>query len=255
MTTWSRILVWLCLGGVLAFLYAPLLPPLLLAVRDPATGSTTLQNFGTIHSDPTLVGALTNSVLLAAIVGITAPLLGLAAAQAVRSFGIPSIIVTVILLPLFIPGVSMGVSTSLFFNLTGIDPSILTMATVQTLWALPFAFLIILTVMSGFDTLYLEAAYICGANRAQAFWDVELPQIAPGITGAATFSVILSFNETIRTAVVQGGNNTIQTFIWSRYQQVGLTPNMYALMSIIIAITLLLILVLVALGRQRHPAM
>jgi ABC-type spermidine/putrescine transport system permease subunit II len=255
MTTWSRILVRLCLGGVLAFLYAPLLPPLLLAVRDPATGSTTLQNFGTIHSDPTLVGALTNSVLLAAIVGITAPLLGLAAAQAVRSFGIPRIIVTVILLPLFIPGVSMGVSTSLFFNLTGIDPSILTMATVQTLWALPFAFLIILTVMSGFDTLYLEAAYICGANRAQAFWDVELPQIAPGINGAATFSVILSFNETIRTAVVQGGNNTIQTFIWSRYQQVGLTPNMYALMSIIIAITLLLILVLVALGRQRHPAM
>ena len=86
----------------------------------------------------------------------------------------PRLIVTVILLPLFIPGVSMGVSTSLFFSLTGIDPSILTMATVQTLWALPFAFLIILTVMSGFDTLYLEAAYICGANRAHAFWDVEL---------------------------------------------------------------------------------
>jgi ABC-type spermidine/putrescine transport system permease subunit II len=128
------------------------------------------------------------------------------------------------------------------------------MATAQTLWALPFAFLIILTVMSGFDTLYLEAAYTCGANRARAFWDVELPQIASGISGAATFSVILSFNETVRTAVVQGGNNTVQTFIWSRYQQVGLTPNMYALMSIIIAVTLLLILVLVALGRKRQPA-
>jgi spermidine/putrescine transport system permease protein len=254
MNFWSRILLWLCLAGVLGFLYAPLLPPLLLAIRDPATGGITLHNFGTIHSDPTLVGALTNSVLLAAIVGVTAPLLGLAAAQAVRYFGVPRLILTVILLPLFIPGVSMGVSTSLFFNLTGIDPSILTMATVQTLWALPFAFLVILTVMSGFDTLYLEAAYTCGANRTQAFWDVELPQIAPGISGAATFSVILSFNETVRTAVVQGGNNTVQTFIWSRYQQVGLTPNMYALMSIIIAITLLLVLVLVALGRERHPA-
>ena len=254
MNSWSRILIWLCLAGVLAFLYAPLLPPLLLAIRDPTTGTSTLQNFGTIHSDPTLVGALTNSVLLAAIVGVTAPLLGLAAAQAVRSFGVPRLIVTVILLPLFIPGVSMGVSTSLFFNLTGIEPSLLTMATVQTLWALPFAFLIILTVMSSFDPLYLEAAYTCGANRTQAFREVELPQIAPGISGAATFSVILSFNETVRTAVVQGGNNTVQTFIWSRYQQVGLTPNMYALMTIIIAVTLLLILVLVALGRERHPA-
>ena len=225
-----------------------------LPFRIRKLGRITLQNFGAIHSDPALVGALTNSVLLAAIVGVIAPLLGLAAAQAVRSFGVPRLIVTVILLPLFIPGVSMGVSTSLFFNLTRIDPSILTMATVQTLWALPFAFLIILTVMSGFDTLYLEAAYTCGANRAQAFWEIELPQIAPGISGAATFSVILSFNETIRTAVVQGGNNTIQTFIWSRYQQVGLTPNMYALMSVIIAVTLLLVLVLVAVGWQRQPA-
>jgi putative spermidine/putrescine transport system permease protein/spermidine/putrescine transport system permease protein len=254
MKSWSRILIWLCLAGVLGFLYAPLLPPLLLAVRDSTTGNITLQNFGTIHSDPTLVGALTNSVLLAAIVGVAAPLLGLAAAQAVRYFGVPRLIVTVILLPLFIPGVSMGVSSSLFFNLTGFEPSLLTMATVQTLWALPFAFLIILTVMAGFDTLYLEAAYTCGANRTQAFWDIEVPQIAPGISGAATFSVILSFNETVRTAVVQGGNNTVQTFIWSRYQQVGLTPNMYALMTIIIAITLLLILVLVILGRERHPA-
>jgi len=251
----SRPLVWLCLAAILVFLYVPLLPPLLLAIQDPATGQATLQNFGAIHTDPTLVGALINSVVLAAIVGVAAPMLGLAAAQAVRSFRLPRLIVTVILLPLFIPGVSMGVSTSLFFNLSGIDPSLLTMATVQTLWALPFAFLIILTVMSGFDTLYLEAAYTCGANRAQAFWDVELPQIASGISGAATFSVILSFNETVRTAVVQGGNNTVQTFIWSRYQQVGLTPNMYALMSIIIAITLLLILVLVALGRKRQAAM
>ncbi|ANY84971.1 hypothetical protein BB934_42885 (plasmid) [Microvirga ossetica] len=250
----TNILVWLCLAAILAFLYAPLLPPLLLAIQDPATGKATFQNFATIHSDPTLVGALINSIVLAAIVGVAAPLLGLAAAQAVRSFGVPRFIVTVILLPLFIPGVSMGVSTSLFFNLTGIDPSLLTMATVQTLWALPFAFLIILTVMSGFDTLYLEAAYTCGANRAQAFWEIELPQIASGISGAATFSIILSFNETVRTAVVQGGNNTVQTFIWSRYQQVGLTPNMYALMSIIIAVTLLLIVVLVALGRKRQPA-
>jgi len=38
----------------------------------------------------------------------------------------------------------------------------------------------------------------------QAFVDIELPLIRPGILGAATFSLILSFNETIRTAAVQG---------------------------------------------------
>ena len=80
-----------------------------------------------------------------------------------------------------------------------------------------------------------------GANRVQAFIEVELPQIRQGIIGAALFSLILSFNETIRTAVVQGGRNTVQTYLWSQYQQIGLSPNLYALMSVLIAATLLLI--------------
>ena len=70
------------------------------------------------------------------------------------------------------------------------------------LWALPFAFLVILTAMANFDQVYLEAAYMSGAGRLRAFFEVELPQIHPGILGAAVFSLIISFNETIRTAVV-----------------------------------------------------
>ena len=33
----------------------------------------------------------------------------------------------------------------------------------------------------------------------------------------------------------------MQTYIWSRYLQVGLTPSIYALMSLMILLTLLLI--------------
>ena len=40
--------------------------------------------------------------------------------------------------------------------------------------------------------------------RWQAFRDIELPLIAPGIFGAASFSLIISINETVRTSVVQG---------------------------------------------------
>ncbi|MGF1528623.1 MAG: ABC transporter permease [Candidatus Competibacterales bacterium] len=144
----------------------------------------------------------------------------------------------VALLPLFVPGVTLGVAAAVCFQLLGLAPSLLTIGVVQTLWALPFAFLIILTSMASFDPRFLEAAYVSGANRRQAFVEVELPLIARGIGGAALFSVILSFNETLRTTTVQGSYNTIQTLIWSRYQQVGLTPDLYALMSLIIAGTL-----------------
>ena len=77
-----------------------------------------------------------------------------------------------------------------------------------------------------------------GANRLGRFLDIELPLIRPGIVGAATFSLILSFNETIRTSVVQGRYNTVQTYIWSTYKQIGLSPALYALMSLLIVLTL-----------------
>jgi spermidine/putrescine transport system permease protein len=246
----ATLVVWLGLGSVILFLYAPLLLPLVLAFTDPVTGRSTLSNFTSVLRDRTLLGGLENSLYLGVVVAFTAPTLGLAAAQAVRMFRAPRLIMMIVLLPLFIPGVSMGVSTGLFFEFASLRPSLLTMGIVQTLWALPFAFLIILTAMSGFDPIYLEAAYTCGANRIQAFREIELPQIASGLTGAVTCSAILSFNETVRTAVVQGGNTTIQTFIWSRYQQVGLTPAMHALMSLLIAFTLILVFVLLLAERQ-----
>jgi putative spermidine/putrescine transport system permease protein/spermidine/putrescine transport system permease protein len=118
------------------------------------------------------------------------------------------------------------------------------MVAVQVIWALPFAFLIILTVMANFDQAYREAAYMSGANRLQAFFEIELPQIHPGLLGAAIFSLILSFNETVRTSVVKGGTDTVQTYLWSQYQQVGLSPNVFALMTALIAGTLVLLALL-----------
>jgi spermidine/putrescine transport system permease protein len=108
---------------------------------------------------------------------------------------------------------------------------------------------VILTVMAGFDPIYLEAAYMNGANRLQAFRDVELPLIRTGIIGAASFSLILSFNETVRTSIVQGPLNTVQTYIWSTFTQVGLSPALYALMSLLIILTLLLVAVFLLGGR------
>ena len=119
----------------------------------------------------------------------------------------PRLIIALVLLPLFVPGISMGLATGLFFQILGFKPSLLTITAVQVLWALPFAFLIILTVMASFDQVYLEAAYMSGAGRVRAFLEVELPQIHQGILGAAVFSLIISFNETIRTSVVQGAQH------------------------------------------------
>ena len=245
---------WLLVGLILLFLYAPLIPPAINSFGGLESSDAWYKNYAAIFTDQRLMEAGRVSIIVGLLVASISPFLALLAAEALRVWRAPKLILGVLLIPLFVPGISMGVATALFFQALGISPSLGTIVAVQVIWALPFAFLIILTVMANFDPVYREAAYMSGANRLQAFFEVELPQIHQGILGAAIFSLILSFNETIRTSVVQGGRNTLQTYLWSQYQQVGLSPNLYALMTLLIVGTLTLIagLVFIDLRAQKN---
>lgn len=243
--------MWFLIGLVLFVLYMPIVPVLVLSVRGEAAGEWTLRWYYELSQTAMILKALRTTAIIAGLVGALATVLGLLAALSIRELGIPRIILLAMLLPLFIPGVSMGLASALLFSMSGIPSSILTIVIVQTVWALPFATLIILTVMAAFDPTYLEAAYVAGASRWQAFRDIEFPLIAPGVYGAASFSLIISINETIRTSVVQGPWNTIPTYIWSTYKQVGLSPVLYALMGLIIVSTIILALSYLALSRPR----
>lgn len=254
----GRIVLWMLTVLVLVFLYAPLVPPLILSAtaRDQlgqiaGQPELTLRWYVEMWQNPILVDSFKTSVGIATFVGLATPILAILAAMAVREFRIPRFIIVLMLLPLFVPGISMGLSMAFFFQLVGVEPTLLSIVTVHIVWALPFAFLIVLTVMTTFDPVYLEAAYLSGATRWRAFLDVELPLVFPGVLGAAVFSAILSFNETVRTTMVQGPHNTIQTYIWSTYKQIGLTPTLFALMGLLTAVTFALALALSMLGSQQ----
>lgn len=243
---------WVYIAGVLAFLWLPLVPPLLFSLGSEAGSGFTWHWYVTLWQNPVLIGAIRTSALLGALTGVIAPVFALLGAMAVREWRASRAVLMLMLTPLFIPGVSMGLGSAFLFHLLHVDPSMWTILTVHILWSLPFALLIILTAMATFDPMYLEAAYVHGANRMRAFLDVELPLIRPGIAGAATFSLILSLNETVRTGLVQGPLNTVQTYVWSTFLQVGLSPALYALMSLLIVLTLVLIFAFPALGGARR---
>jgi ABC-type spermidine/putrescine transport system permease subunit II len=254
-TSIQRGAVWVLVCAVLAFLYVPLTPPLLFSMSADGTGDVigqfTLRWYVEMWRNPILTGSIETSLLVALAAGIATPLLALLAAMAVRELRAPRLLTLVFLLPLFIPAVSMGLAMAIFFRLTGVPPSLWAICLVHIMWALPFAFLIILTVMATFDPIYLEAAYVHGAGRWRAFRDIELPLIWPGVSGAGVFAMILSFNETVRTALVQGPYNTVQTYIWATYLQIGLSPTLYALMSLLILVTLALMAVTSVLRGRR----
>jgi spermidine/putrescine transport system permease protein len=244
-STAMRYVMWGWTAVALILLYLPMVPPPIFSLGDKgvayALRHPSLAAYGEIWSQPVLLQAIWNSLSVALVVGLVTPTLAVLAAMGVRELRIPRVVLLLTLLPLFIPGVSMGLATAFLFQRIGLEPSLLSMCIVNVLWALPFSFLVVLTVMSNFDTVQLEAAWMLGSNHWNAFWNVEFPSIRPGIVGSSTFSMILSFNETARTSLVQGANNTVQTYIWSTYKQVGLSPTLYALMTLLIIVTLALV--------------
>jgi ABC-type spermidine/putrescine transport system permease subunit II len=247
---WS---VWVIIILVLVILYAPTLPVILLSFTD-GQGAFSLAGYAELLRTDIVLRAIRTTAIVGIIVAALSSALGLLAAISIREFGLPRLILLCMLLPLFIPGVSMGLASALLFKMLGIAPSLITITIVQTMWALPFSTLIILTVMAAFDPAYIEAAYVAGANRLQAFRDIEFPLIAPGIYGAASFAFILSINETIRTSSVQGPWNTIATYIWSSYKQVGLSPVLYSLMGLIIISTFVIAAAYLAVTARGRPA-
>lgn len=246
------------LVAVLAFLYGPLLQPILVSFSvtgqiDSGMQFTTDWYSKMVHSE-IIMKSLWTSVLAALLTAVIAPTLALIAVMAIREFRAKRAIVLLMILPLFIPPVTMGLASAFFLKLLGVPSSLLTILLVQVIWALPFAFLVIVTVMASFNTVYLEAAYMSGANRWRAFLDIELPVIFPGISGAAIFSGIIAFNETIRTTMVQGPNNTIQTYIWSTFLQVGLSPQLFAVMASLILITVAMVIVMAGISLSGSSA-
>ena len=51
--------------------------------------------------------------------------------------------------------------------------------------------------------------------------------------------------------MVQGPYNTVQTYIWSTFKQIGLTPTLFALMGLLIIVTFGLVLVLSVMGARQ----
>src|SRR5205823_5898128 len=133
-------LLWFALALILGVLYLPLVPPLLFSIGAAGAGGSgepvTLRWYASLTENAILAGAVGNTIIVAFVAAIVTPALGLLAAMAVRELRVPRLILLLALLPLFIPGVSMGLATALFFRQLDIAPALWTICLVHVLWAL-----------------------------------------------------------------------------------------------------------------------
>ena len=101
------------------------------------------------------------------------------------------------------------------------------------IYTLPYVFIVILITMARYRDQQTEAARACGATAWQAFWQVEYPQIRPGVLSSCAFAVILTFNEYTRTSLLKGGFDTFTSLLISQMLNEGMSEQSYAMSSLV----------------------
>jgi ABC-type spermidine/putrescine transport system permease subunit II len=222
----------------------------------PFTGWT-LDWYREVFGDYQIKDALYTSLKVALEVTLISTVVGTAAAFPLVRSNLPfrSGIRIGMTLPIMIPGLLIGVS--LLILLTSVFHFQLSPQTAvigQTVYTTPFVVLLVAARLQGFDPALERAASDLGANTLNRLRHVVLPLIMPAILAGALFAFTLSLDEFIITLFLIGGHNTLPIYIYTQVK-FGITPEVNALASLLLAASLLLLVVAftlpIALRRMR----
>jgi len=233
---------------IYAFLFLPIVVLVLLSFNAnrygafPVTGWT-LKWYRTAVSDYEIHDALRTTLKVAAEVTLVSVVVGTAAAfPLVRSrLRFRDGIRIGFVLPIMIPGLLIGVSLLVLF--TGALHQQLSWKTAvigQSVYTTPFVILLVSARLQGFDRALERAAADLGANTFQRLLRIVFPLILPAIVAGALLAFTLSIDEFIITYFLIGDQVTLPIYIYTQIK-FGITPEVNALASMLLAASLLVL--------------
>ena len=240
---WSALAKWagVC---VLFLIYFPLAWLALMSVSErPLSGvplPLTLEHYRALSSDTRWVGPFEASLALAVLVGLVCALVATLVGRALPFARRPGTALLLCVLPLFVPGMSMGAALFIVMRaMLGLKLGFASIFLGHFIWAFPFALLIVLVLTTRFDHRLVEASADLGATRWQTVWRSEFPLLRPAIIGAGLFGFLLSFNEVLRTIFLRGTDTTMPIYNWTMAaSQQSQVPIIFALATIVLAVSL-----------------
>jgi spermidine/putrescine transport system permease protein len=236
-------------GLLLVFLYAPLVVLMVFAFNSGNIPTLPIKSFSTkwfsiAFSDTTLTSALTRSVLIAAINGLAATLLGVMAAVSLarRRLALRRLVVTLILIPLVVPYIVLAVGLVVLLHEFGISTSLAAVLAGHIVISLPYSVLVILPRLRTLDPSITEAACDLGASELKAFLLVTLPLLAPALLSSFLIAFTISFDEfAIASFLAPPGSPTYPVVLYSSSRTPALLPEVIAIGSIVIVVSLAIV--------------
>ena len=151
--------------------------------------------------------------------------------------------------PITIPWLIIGTAMLVMFFWIGIGRGLHAMLLGHVALSLPYVVVVVGARLAGFGTALEETAATLGANPWQTFLRVTLPLLAPGVVAAALFAFAVSFDQfVISYFLAPPGVSTLPVEIYSAIRK-GFTPEINAISSIIIVISMGIVLLFARLYR------
>lgn len=250
------------LSGFTGLIYVVLFAPIVVLIAFSFNDSRrtfiwqgfTLDWYPRLLENDHLIDALWVSLQVAviAVVGSTilGSLLGLGLAR--LRFRGSGAVQTLLLLPMITPEVIMGISLLVFFTqLFGLNGSLGQIALAHITFCVSYVAITVRARAASLDPRLEEAARDLGASAIGAFRHVTLPLLAPAVAAGAMLAFALSIDDLIVTSFNAGvGSTTLPIAIYSAIK-FGVTPQINAISTIIVAVVALALLVAWRLGAFR----
>ncbi|NMM45446.1 ABC transporter permease [Rhodospirillaceae bacterium KN72] len=244
-------------GMLMAFLYVPIWVLVAFSFNDsrsltwPLSGFT-LDWYRKLAENTDLQAAIWNSFYVASFATALTLIVGVPAAMTLHRFAFPgkSIFRRLILLPITLPGIVTGISMLNMFKLVGFQLSLETVILGHATALLGVVVTQVYARLQRLPKSLEEAAFDLGAGPWRSFIDVTLPNIKTAIIGAGLLSFVLSFDEIPVTFFLTGRDNTLPMYIYSTMRR-GVTPEINAVATLIVAASLVLIVAAVIVTRGR----
>ena len=162
---------------------------------------------------------------------------------------------TLLLLPMVTPEIVMGLSLLLFFlQLFDSTGSFGQLSIAHITFCISYVAITVRARAAGMNPQLEEAARDLGDSALGALWHVTLPLIAPAIVAGALLAFALSFDDYVVTVFNSGiGTTTLPLYIYSAIK-FGVSPEINAISSIIVAITAIVLFIAWRFGRLGRAA-
>ncbi|HXV23120.1 MAG TPA: ABC transporter permease [Alphaproteobacteria bacterium] len=244
----STVLIYGYLALLLAFIYLPILIMMAMGLNQSSHYELpfrfSLHWYARLSDNETLLRAGANSLILALANTMVATALGTMTALAFARYRIRGHIILKLLLfpPIAIPWLILATAMLVFFFYTGIGRGLHAMLLAHVALSLPYVIVVVGARLQSFGADLEEAAATLGAAPIQVFFRVTLPIIAPGVAAAALFAFGISFDQFVTSYFLSPpGTTTLPVEIYASIRK-GFTPEINAISTIIIIISMLLLL-------------